>query len=69
MTVQALYHYFPNRDALITALIAKAYEPLADALQAAVDTAEDNPAAPGMAHRCGTTRHPPRARPPRRSAG
>ncbi|MFJ5260798.1 TetR/AcrR family transcriptional regulator [Streptomyces sp. NPDC088387] len=39
MTVQALYHYFPNRDALITAIIAKAYDALADAVQEAVDTA------------------------------
>ncbi|MFG3127872.1 TetR/AcrR family transcriptional regulator [Streptomyces tendae] len=37
MTVQALYHYFPNRDALVTALIAKAYGELSDALQAAAD--------------------------------
>lgn len=39
MTVQALYHYFPNRDALVTVLIAKAYDDLADAVQTAVDTA------------------------------
>ncbi|MFD3522434.1 TetR/AcrR family transcriptional regulator [Streptomyces sp. NPDC058653] len=39
MTVQALYHYFPNRDALITALITKAYDDLAGAVQEAVDTA------------------------------
>ncbi|GHC83915.1 TetR/AcrR family transcriptional regulator [Streptomyces flavofungini] len=39
MTVQALYHYFPNRDALVTALIAKAYDDLAAAVQAAVDDA------------------------------
>lgn len=37
MTVQALYHYFPNRDALVTALIAKAYDDLSAAVQAAVD--------------------------------
>ncbi|WP_335971093.1 MULTISPECIES: TetR/AcrR family transcriptional regulator [Streptomycetaceae] len=41
MTVQALYHYFPNRDALVTALIAKEYEDLADAVQAALDGAPD----------------------------
>ncbi|MEV6083648.1 TetR/AcrR family transcriptional regulator [Streptomyces parvulus] len=42
MTVQALYHYFPNRDALVTALIAKAYDDLADALQVTADAvAED----------------------------
>ncbi|MGW1779351.1 TetR/AcrR family transcriptional regulator [Streptomyces sp. NPDC002143] len=44
MTVQALYHYFPSRDALVTAIIAKAYEDLADAVQAAVDSAADAPA-------------------------
>ncbi|WP_405610506.1 TetR/AcrR family transcriptional regulator [Streptomyces sp. NBC_01511] len=37
MTVQALYHYFPSRDALVTALVAKAYDDLADAVRAAVD--------------------------------
>jgi AcrR family transcriptional regulator len=34
MTVQALYHYFPGRDALITALITEAYHDLADAVGA-----------------------------------
>ncbi|MFD6289401.1 TetR/AcrR family transcriptional regulator [Streptomyces sp. NPDC060205] len=44
MTVQALYHYFPSRDELVTALIAKAYEALGDAVQAAVDASrEDSP--------------------------
>ncbi|WAX79002.1 TetR/AcrR family transcriptional regulator [Streptomyces sp. KMM 9044] len=32
-----LHHYFPSRDALVTALVAKAYNDLADAVQAAVD--------------------------------
>ncbi|WP_329264205.1 TetR/AcrR family transcriptional regulator [Streptomyces sp. NBC_01478] len=41
MTVQALYHYFPSRDALVTALVTKAYDDLADAVQAAVDTPDD----------------------------
>ncbi|WP_433331162.1 TetR/AcrR family transcriptional regulator [Spirillospora sp. CA-294931] len=41
MTVQALYYYFPNRDALVTALITKAYDELADAVQVAVDAADD----------------------------
>ena len=41
MTVQALYHYFPNRDALITVLVTKAYDDLADAVQAAVDAPSD----------------------------
>ncbi|MEU1534661.1 TetR/AcrR family transcriptional regulator [Streptomyces fagopyri] len=44
MTVQALYHYFPSRDDLVTALIAKAYEDLADAVQTAVDAATDDSA-------------------------
>ncbi|MCM2416135.1 TetR/AcrR family transcriptional regulator [Streptomyces sp. RKAG290] len=37
MTVQALYHYFPSRDTLVTALVTKAYDDLADAVQDAVD--------------------------------
>ncbi|MFI8088080.1 TetR/AcrR family transcriptional regulator [Streptomyces sp. NPDC086080] len=41
MTVQALYHYFPNRDALVTVLITKAYDDLADAVQTAVGTPAD----------------------------
>ncbi|MBZ6231639.1 TetR/AcrR family transcriptional regulator [Streptomyces olivaceus] len=43
MTVQALYHYFPNRDALVTDLIAKAYSDLSQALRAAVDAAPEGP--------------------------
>ncbi|MFJ8806550.1 TetR/AcrR family transcriptional regulator [Streptomyces sp. NPDC102490] len=46
MTVQALYHYFPNRNALVTALITKAYGDLADALQAAADGAGEDSRAP-----------------------
>ncbi|NSL42744.1 TetR/AcrR family transcriptional regulator [Streptomyces sp. 8P21H-1] len=45
MTVQGLYHYFPNRDALVTALVAKAYDDLAAAVTAAVDATADEPAA------------------------
>ncbi|MGW3154179.1 TetR/AcrR family transcriptional regulator [Streptomyces sp. NPDC001089] len=41
MTVQALYHYFPSRDELVTALIVKAYDALAEAVQAAVDAVPD----------------------------
>ncbi|MGW4031365.1 TetR/AcrR family transcriptional regulator [Streptomyces sp. NPDC004838] len=48
MTVQALYHYFPSRDALVTVLIAKAYDDLADAVQAAVDTATEDSAVPRL---------------------
>lgn len=32
MTVQSLYHYFPSRDDLITALIVDAYNAMADAI-------------------------------------
>ncbi|MEU3982464.1 TetR/AcrR family transcriptional regulator [Streptomyces sp. NPDC026672] len=39
MTVQALYHYFPNRDALVTVLVAEAYDDLADAVTSAVAAA------------------------------
>ncbi|MFF8638218.1 TetR/AcrR family transcriptional regulator [Streptomyces pilosus] len=45
MTVQGLYHYFPNRDALVTTLVAKAYDDLADAVTASVDAASGEPAA------------------------
>lgn len=48
MTVQALYHYFPSRDALVTALVTKAYDDLAEAVQAAVDTAADDADLPGL---------------------
>ncbi len=33
MTVQSLYHYFPSRDELITALITDAHDALADAVE------------------------------------
>ncbi|MEW1643876.1 TetR/AcrR family transcriptional regulator [Streptomyces sp. NPDC091219] len=48
MTVQALYHYFPNRDALVTVLVTKGYEDLADAVQAAVDTTPEDPDLPRL---------------------
>lgn len=48
MTVQALYHYFPSREALVTVLITKAYGDLADAVQAAVDAAADDSAQPRL---------------------
>lgn len=48
MTVQALYHYFPSRDALVTTLVTKAYDDLADAVQAAVDTPSDDPDLPRL---------------------
>jgi len=37
MTVQALYHYFDNRDALLTALVVDAHHAAADAVQAVAD--------------------------------
>ncbi|MFF3556103.1 TetR/AcrR family transcriptional regulator [Streptomyces tsukubensis] len=46
MTVQALYHYFPSWSELVTALIAKAYDDLADAIRTAVDTAAEDPDLP-----------------------
>ncbi|MEU1328773.1 TetR/AcrR family transcriptional regulator [Streptomyces sp. NPDC005865] len=48
MTVQALYHYFPSRDDLVTALVTKAYDDLADAVQAATAAAPHTPELPGM---------------------
>lgn len=48
MTVQALYHYFPSRDDLVTALITKGYDDLADAVQAAADSAPDVPDLPRL---------------------
>ncbi|MET9555739.1 TetR/AcrR family transcriptional regulator [Streptomyces sp. NPDC006645] len=48
MTVQALYHYFPSRDALLTALITKAYDELATAVRTAVDTAPADSDRPGL---------------------
>lgn len=43
MTVQSLYHYFPSRDALLTALVAGAHHALADAVQAAADASRGRP--------------------------
>lgn len=40
MSAPALYHYFPNRDALVTALIVDAYNSLAAALRAANEEQE-----------------------------
>ncbi|GLY24543.1 TetR/AcrR family transcriptional regulator [Micromonospora sp. NBRC 101691] len=41
MTVQALYHYFDSRDALLTALIAHGQNTLADALRATAEAHRD----------------------------
>jgi AcrR family transcriptional regulator len=43
MTVQSLYHYFANRDALLTALVVDAHHSSADAVQAAVDATRGRP--------------------------
>jgi AcrR family transcriptional regulator len=43
MTVQSLYHYFANRDALLTALVVDAHHSSADAAQAAVDASRGRP--------------------------
>ncbi|MEU4179801.1 TetR/AcrR family transcriptional regulator [Streptomyces sp. NPDC026589] len=48
MSVQALYHYFPDRNALVTVLIAKAYEDLATAVQTAADATPPDPSVPGF---------------------
>ncbi|MER7345621.1 TetR/AcrR family transcriptional regulator [Streptomyces aurantiacus] len=48
MTVQALYHYFPSRDALVTSLVTKAYDDLAEAVRTAVDSAADDSDTPGL---------------------
>ncbi len=40
ITAPAIYHYFPNRDALVTALIVDAYNALRDAIRASQATAE-----------------------------
>ncbi|MBM7168767.1 TetR/AcrR family transcriptional regulator [Streptomyces sp. G44] len=48
MTVQALYHYFPSRDDLVTALVTKGYDDLADAVRTAVDAAPGDPALPRL---------------------
>jgi AcrR family transcriptional regulator len=43
MTVQSLYHYFANRDALLTVLVIDAHHASADAVQAAADASCDRP--------------------------
>ena len=40
MTAPALYRYFGSRDELVTALVADAYNALADAMEAAVDAVD-----------------------------
>jgi AcrR family transcriptional regulator len=54
VSVQALYHYFDSRDALVTALVTDAFDELADTVSAAASGARD-PAdrvvAAGLAYR------------------
>ncbi len=45
MTVQSLYHYFANRDALLTALVVDAHHTSADAVEAAAAATRGRPAA------------------------
>lgn len=55
VSVQALYHYFPSRDALLTSVIADSYDGLADAVQLAVapgqELDEGRAVAAGLAYR------------------
>ena len=43
MTVQSLYHYFANRDALLTVLVVDAHHAAADAVRAAADATRGQP--------------------------
>ena len=54
VSVQALYHYFDSRDALVTALVADAFDELAGAVAAAASAARDprdRVVAAGLAYR------------------
>jgi AcrR family transcriptional regulator len=56
MTVQSLYHYFANRDALLTALVIDAHHASADAVQAAADTTRGQPPEERRLAACGAFR-------------
>ena len=43
MTVQSLYHYFANRDALLTVLVVDAHHAAADAVEAVADASRGRP--------------------------
>jgi AcrR family transcriptional regulator len=63
LTAPALYHYYPNRDALVTDLIFDAYNALADALEHARDLSSNLPLAEQllnvlMAYRAWALQHP-----------
>jgi AcrR family transcriptional regulator len=65
ITAPAIYNYFPNRDALVTALIVDAYNSLADAQEASVEKlAADNLSgrlsALGLAYRAWAVTYPQR---------
>ena len=54
VSVQALYHYFDSRDALVTALVADAFDELAAAVSTAASSARDpgdRVVAAGLAYR------------------
>ncbi|MBA3907098.1 MAG: WHG domain-containing protein [Pseudonocardiales bacterium] len=62
VSVQALYHYFDSRDALVTALVTEAHDALADAVAAAASAdADKSPAdrvvAVGLAYRAWALEH------------
>jgi AcrR family transcriptional regulator len=62
VSVQALYHYFDSRDALVTALVADAHNALADAVVAAAEgsaggTPRERGLAVGMAYRAWALEH------------
>ena len=60
VSVQALYHYFDSRDALITALVADAFDELSDAVAdaaAAARSPHDRVLAAGLAYRAWAHEH------------
>jgi AcrR family transcriptional regulator len=60
VSVQALYHYFESRDALVTALVADAFADLAGAVEAAADAAgtpRERILAAGLAYRSWAHEH------------
>ena len=65
ITAPAIYNYFPNRDALVTALIVDAYNSLADAQESSVeklaaDNLSERLSALGLAYRAWAVTYPQR---------
>src|SRR4030042_5920422 len=63
ITAPSIYNYFPNRDALVTALIVEAFNSLADAQEASVqnlaeDDLEGKLSALGLGYRQGAVSYP-----------